>query len=102
MANARLYINKKTVKKNGTVAVYALIHLNNKTIKINTGISVLLDKFDEKKGRIKGKSKEVKDNNLIIDNCLSQINQIFVRYRLQNRDLTTDLLIRESLLSGKK
>ena len=95
MANTRLYINKKTVKKNGTVAVYALIHLNNKTTKINTGVSVLLDKFDEKKGRIKGNSKEVKDNNLIIDKCLSQINEIFVRYRLQNRELTPDLLIRE-------
>ncbi|MGQ8334904.1 phage integrase SAM-like domain and Arm DNA-binding domain-containing protein [Sunxiuqinia sp. A32] len=95
MAHPRLYINEKTVKKNGTVAVYALVHLNNKTVKINTGISVLVEKFDKIKGRIRGNSKEVKDGNLIIDSCLSKINEIFVRYRLQQKELTADLLRRE-------
>lgn len=95
MAAARLFINKKTVKKDGKSAVYALVHIDNKSIKINTGVSVALDRFDLKKGRVRGNTKEDTDANLIIDRCLSTINQIFVRYRLQNRILTADLLLRE-------
>ncbi len=40
MASARLFINEKTVKKDGTAAVYALVHIDNKSLKINTGVSV--------------------------------------------------------------
>jgi hypothetical protein len=56
------------------------------------------EKFDLKKGRIKGNSKEDKDNNLIIDKCLGVINEIFVRYRFQEKNLTADL----RLLTMKK
>ena len=95
MAAARLFINEKTVKKDGTTAVYALVHIGNKSLKINTRVSVDPNKFDKRKDRIKGNDKETADNNLIIDKCLSAINEIFVRYRLQHKKLTPDLLLRE-------
>jgi integrase/recombinase XerD len=95
MASARLFLNEKHAKKNGTIAVYALVHIANKSLQINTGISTALDRWDKKKGRVKGNTKDDIDNNLIIDRCLSSINQIFVRYKLQNRILTADLLLRE-------
>ena len=95
MATARLYIDEKKKTKKGKVSIYCLVHIANKTLKINTGVSTLFDKYDPAKQRIKGTSKEDHDNNLIIDKCLSSINEIFVRYRLQNRVLTPDLLLRE-------
>lgn len=95
MASNRLFLNEKTVKKDGTTVVYALVHIGNKSIKINTGISVALDQWDKQKGRIIGIDQNTNDSNLIIDRCLSSINQIFVRYRLQNRILTADLLLQE-------
>ena len=95
MAAARLFINEKTIKKDSTTPVYALIHIGNKSIKINTKVSVDPQKFDKTKGRVKGNSKETIDNNLIIDKCLSAINEISVRYRLQHKKLTPDLLLRE-------
>ena len=95
MAGARLFINDKTIKKDGTSAVYALVHINYKSLKINTGVTVSPDRFDKIKGRVRGTSKEDRDENLIIDNCLSRINEIFVRYRLQQKMLTADLLLRE-------
>jgi integrase len=95
MATQRLYIDEKKKTKKGKVAIYCLVHIQNKTLKINTGVSVLIEKFDQEKQRIIGNTKEDKDNNLIIDNCLSRINQISVRYRLQERILTADLLLRE-------
>ena len=60
MASARLFLNEKTVKKDGKTAVYALVHLENKSIKINTGVSVALDRFDKAKGRVKGTDKDAK------------------------------------------
>jgi integrase len=95
MAAARLFLNEKTVKKDGKTAVYALVHIDNKSIKINTGVSVSLDRWDKKKGRIKGTDQDTKDDNLTIDKCLAAINEIFVRYRLQHKPLTADLLLRE-------
>jgi site-specific recombinase XerD len=95
MTTARLFINKKTVKKDGSVVIYAIVYIEGKSIKFNTGVSVPLNRYDSKKERVKGSTKEDIDKNLIIDRCLSSINEIFVRYRLQNRPLTADLLIRE-------
>lgn len=95
MASTRLFINEKTIKKDGTSVVYALVHIGNKSVKINTGVSVDPKRFNKTKGRIKGNSKEVVDDNLIIDKCLASINEIFVRYRLQHKPLTSDLLLRE-------
>lgn len=95
MASARLYVNEKKVKKDKKTAVYCLIHIENKSVKINTGVSVALNRWDKIKGRIKGVDKDAKDDNLIIDKCLAAINEIFVRYRLQGKILTSDLLLRE-------
>ncbi|MDP3913316.1 MAG: site-specific integrase [Bacteroidota bacterium] len=95
MAIPRLYIDEKKKKKDGFVSIYCMVHIESKTIKINTNVSVLYERFDVVKGRIKGNTKEDNDNNLIIDRCLSLINEIFVRYRLQNRVLTADLLLLE-------
>jgi len=61
----------------------------------NTKVLVDPDKFDKLKGRIKGSTKEVRDDNLIIDNCKKRLTDIFVRYRLQNKELTPELLKQE-------
>ena len=53
------------------------------------------DDFDLKNCRIRGNSKTVKDDNLIIETCLSRLNEVFVRYRLQNINLTPELLKNE-------
>lgn len=95
MANTRLYIDEKKKTKKGFVSIYCLVHIDNKTIKINTGVSVILDRWDKVKLKIRGTDKETKDNNLILGRCLSTINRIFVRYRLQDKILTANLLLRE-------
>jgi len=47
------------------------------------------------KMRIKGNSQKVKDDNMIIDKSLARINDVEVRYRLQQKELTADLLKKE-------
>lgn len=95
MAAGKIYVNEKLVKKNGTVAVYAQVNVGNQSVRINTGICVELARLDKVKGRVRGTAKADKDANLIIDKCLASMNEIFVRYRLQERVLTADLLLRE-------
>ena len=45
--------------------------------------------------RKRGNSKEVKDDNLVIEKCLANMNDIFVRYRLQQVHLTPEILKNE-------
>ena len=77
MASARLFIHEKATKKDGTAAVYAIVHISNKSIKINTGVCVKPARFDKKKGRVRGNSNDDRDNNLIIDNCLGKISDCY-------------------------
>lgn len=91
----KVFIHDSYLKKDGTAAIYILVHLHRKTIKFNTNISCTPKKFDYKKHRIKGSTEEIKDDNLVIENALSRINEIAVRYRLQNETLTPELLKRE-------
>lgn len=95
MTVAKLYIDPKKKKKDGTVTIYITVNLMYKKIFFSTGVSCLPASFDDKSGRIRGNGKAVNDDNLIIGNCLSQLNDIFVRYRLQNAELTPELLKRE-------
>lgn len=95
MSTPKIFINEKYKKKNGTSAVYILVHLGGKSIKFPTGVSCDPDNFDYSKNKIKGNSKIVRDDNLIIQNSISRINDIFVRYRLQMEELTPEVLKKE-------
>jgi len=95
MAISKVYIDPKKKKKNGEVTVYVLVHIDYKSVKFNTGVSCIQADFDLKSCRIKGNSKKVADDNLIIETCLARLNEVFVRYRLQNIPLTAELLKNE-------
>lgn len=95
MPSVHVNINKSYKKNNGQCAVYLVVHLNYKTVRFNTSVTVDPEKFDEQKGRVKGNTKDVKDANLIIEQCLARMNDIFVMYRLQNFELSAEVLKKE-------
>lgn len=95
MANIKVYIDPKKIKKNGEASVFVTVNLHYKKLFFFTGVSCSPEKFDFDNNRVKGTSKKVKDDNLIIDRCVATLNDIFVRYRLQNIELTPELLKRE-------
>lgn len=76
-----------------THSIYVQLYQDRKNRKINLNISVPKKSFDKKKQRIKSNFKYFKDYNLIIEKVLADINEIEVQYRLQNDDLTLDVLI---------
>ncbi|NQU52904.1 MAG: site-specific integrase [Bacteroidetes bacterium] len=95
MPTVKVFLNTGYKKKNGECAVYLIVHIDYKSLKFNTGVSCLEKKWNEKTLKIKGASKTVKDDNLIIANSVAQMNDIFVRYRLQHQHLTPELLKNE-------
>ena len=95
MSTPRAYINPKQVRKNGRCTVYVMVHLDYKTVKFHTGVSCEPELWDEQAFRIRGSSQKVRDENLIIEQCLARLNDIFVRYRLLHTHLTPELLKNE-------
>jgi site-specific recombinase XerD len=95
MASVNVWLNDKYKKKDGTCAVYASVYVHRQKVKFNTGVSVKQDNWNAEKRRVKGNGKKAKDDNLVIDKCVARINDVFVRYRLQNKELTPELLRQE-------
>jgi len=95
MSAITAYISENYKKKNGTTPIILRFYINRQKIKISTGISIEKSKWDAENQQIKGVGKEAKDNNLIIKNLISRINNIFVTYRLGERRITKEIFLRE-------
>jgi len=77
-------------KKNGLCTVYLFVYLKGERVRVNTKVAVDPANFDEVSGLIRGKSNDVKDQNLIVNQCRSRINQIEVKYRLKNVEIAPE------------
>jgi integrase/recombinase XerD len=95
MHDIKTWINDKMPRKNGEAAIYLVVHLNYKSMKFNTGVTCLPSNWDYNKGKIKGNGSAIKDKNLIINECIARMNEIFVRCRLQNITINPELLKNE-------
>ncbi|MDR2653073.1 MAG: site-specific integrase [Prevotellaceae bacterium] len=95
MNRVALYINPKQKRADNTYTMYVSTVVCGKPVRFNTGVHSHLKNIDLLRGIIRGTTKDVKDKNLIINNCKSRINDIFVRYRLRFSELTPELLRRE-------
>lgn len=82
-------------KNNGKFAIRISYTIKEQTLYFSTGLEIEVSKWDSKQEKIKGQTPEVKDQNLIISNCKARLNDILVRYRLQNAEITPDLLRKE-------
>jgi len=95
MAKIKAILDLKHPRKDGTCAIYVYTSLNSQHIWFKTGQSVLPADWDIKTQCIIGKTKEIKDSNIIINDCKARLSDIFVKYRLKHEELTPDLLRKE-------
>jgi site-specific recombinase XerD len=79
-------------QKNGKKHIEIVVHLAKSAVKFSTGISIFEDEWDEDLKCIRGKTRSVKDDNLIIDNLKAKINNVLVKYRLIEKSLTPERL----------
>lgn len=97
MADVKAILYTDYKRQDGKCAVLVVTVVKRKLVKFNTRILASSDEWDEKLQLIRGKTKEVNDNNLIIRNCKARINNILVKYRLKNTELTPELIRKEFL-----
>jgi len=89
MVNILLYHRTYTKDKTSGI-VWVQFYLSRKKINFSTKISCLSKHWNLKTQRISVADKEAPDKNLILENILSRVNGVFVRYRLKNRVLTSE------------
>ena len=83
------------MRADNTYTIYVSTVICGQPVRFNTGVQAHINNIDALRGIIRGTSSEIKDKNLIINNCKSRINDIFVRYRLRFSELTPELLRHE-------
>lgn len=88
-------VQRETINQNGTAPLYLVFNLNREKIRIPTKISVATKDFDVINGVIKGKTKEVSDCNLILNDMRSKVTEILVQYRLRHVKLNKESFFRE-------
>lgn len=84
---------RNEVRRDGSVALYAVFHLNREKIRVPLDVHVRACDWDAQAEKIKGHSAFARDQNLIIENMRSRINDILVRARLSGIKLTKDVFL---------
>lgn len=70
--------------------VWIWFYINRKKINFSTGIKVLTKHWIESKNQVSKQDAAAADKNLIIENIVARINNVFVKYRLKDKKLTKD------------
>lgn len=89
MATYKVY--QKKANKKGEAPIYISFYLNREKVEVPTKISLNPIHFDKEKGCVKANYEFAYDQNLIISDVKSAINDIHVRYRLRKVQLTTEM-----------
>ena len=79
---------QRRINKRGEGPLYVAFRVDSKKIEIPVKYSIAPGDFDKKKKRVKQSCPFHQDVNLIITNIIARANDIFVKYRLKNLDLT--------------
>lgn len=89
---AKVTVRRRTdnVRAVGRAPLYAVLYIDKNKIRIPLDIAVADNEWDALSERVKGRSKEVRDLNLIISNTKARISDILVRARLTGERLTRD------------
>lgn len=82
-------------KSDGKAPIMLEVNLMNQRIRFNTDVLVPPAAWDQDNLIIRKNYTDYKNLNLIVQNCRARINDIFVRYKLQFKDLTPDVLVNE-------
>ena len=93
MATYKIY--QKKADNNGEASVYVSFYIRREKIEVPTKTKVNIKFFDKDKGVVKNSDPFASDKNLIISNTVASINNVFVKYRLRERDLTKPLFWKE-------
>ncbi len=90
MAKVTIKRRNESERLDGRAALYAVLNIERIKIRLPLDIAVRADEWDPVSERIKGRTQEVHDKNLIISNTKAKVSDILVRARLTGEKLTKD------------
>jgi site-specific recombinase XerD len=93
MINIKVYFRQS--KKNSSDGyIWICFYVNREKVHFSTKIKCTENEFDKNTLRLKNFAKNSQDKNLVIDNIISRINNVIVKYRLRDKKLTKALFER--------
>lgn len=93
MAKVTIKRRNNNERADGQAALYAVLNIERIKIRIPLDIAVTSADWDPITERVRGRSQESKDKNLIISNVKAKISDILVRARLTGEKLTKDMFL---------
>jgi site-specific recombinase XerD len=95
MANwsAKIICKSKKVNRYGLAPLALQCFVHSKKFEIGLGISVKPQKWDDRKQIITGKDKIDIDMNLMVDQYKARVNEILIKFRLENRSMSKEEFI---------
>lgn len=90
MAKVTIIRRTDSERKDGKSPLYAVLNINRIKIRLPVNVAVSVKEWDPASERVKGRTQEAKDKNLIISNTKAKIYDILVRARLTGETLTKD------------
>lgn len=75
--------------------IYVFVNLDYKRIAFHTGVAVEKKYWNDSKKMVRPSHEKASDHNLIIQGCVGKIHNILVKYRLQDKTLSPQLLREE-------
>lgn len=85
---------RKHQKESTTGFIWVSFYVQRQKVNFSTKVTVEEKNWNDKKKRVSSSDKLANDKNLIIDNILARINNVFVKYRLKDKRLTRDAFLR--------
>lgn len=68
--------------------------MNREKVNFSTKVKVSVNNWSETKTRVTSQDKAASDKNLIIENFVARINNVFVKYRLRDKKLTRETFLK--------
>lgn len=89
------YFTFRKSKKDDIGTIYVRFLLNGESIYFTTNIQCAQSEWNKKGQYIKGREKTTADKNLILNNIRARCNDVFVKYRLRDRELDRETFMKE-------
>lgn len=93
MVTIKIYLRKYGDDPSSGV-VWISFYVNREKVNFSTKVSVEIKDWNDKKKCVGAGDKYARDKNLIIENILARVNNVFVKYRLRDKKLTRDSFLK--------
>jgi len=90
--NVKINFRSEVLDRDGKGTIQLVLYQHQKKMSFYSGVKVTVKDWDDKEKKVRKSHKQASDLNLIIDTAKAKLTNIFVKYRLQDKEVTFELL----------